>query len=420
MKAYVLRNDGFEFLWSWEAGAKGPPPNDVESPDTATTCVLEEPPEAPVERVESSEEPALEQVEPLPDAEAGVETRLQGLEDRIRATLLALERVVRTHGEDAADEERDESGVQGIESGLRTLEGWTGELSRRVEALERRSDKGEEQASQVAAQVEHWEGHAATAFAAVEHTLRDQNDRIAAIEGQSTETARRSQELGSKVEDLKKRGDTAEAAANAALPAQLADQKFQEFESRIAAMEAMLAEQAAQLRRTSAPAEPTEPRSYKRLVWLLVSACAAAAAILGYANRGLAEMILSPQAQVTQPPAYRAAIPAPELTPVPAPAQDSVSAAAPAAAAQQGMSVVVQAKLDAWIEVQADGATVFAKMLPAGDAKTFPAGQQVKIRAGNLGGIDVSLNGKPLGPLGSGRKVGTVLITPAGLSSVRQ
>jgi hypothetical protein len=385
MKAYVLRNDGFEFLWSWEAGAQDAPPIG-ETPVPVAASVAEDPPEPSGPAESAVPDPTV--FDPAVQHQ-GVETRLQGLEGRIQATLLALEGVVRAHGQEAARQERDAPEFQAM----------SGELSRRVETLERRADREEGQAAQVAAQVGRWEGHAAAAFAAVENTLREQSDRIGTVESQTAATTGRSQELVAKWEDLRKRADASEGAM---VRAEEANQRFLELDNRIAAIEKAIAEQAAQ-------PSSGQPRTLQRLGWLLGSVAVVAAAIFGYANRGLAEVILTPRTPVTQPPAYRATIPVPELTPAPTPAITAVPA-------PRGMAVAVEAKLDTWLEVEADGATVFTKMLPAGEAKNFPAKRQVKVRAGNLSGIAVSLNGKPLGPWGSGRRVGTLVITPEGIS----
>lgn len=83
---------------------------------------------------------------------------------------------------------------------------------------------------------------------------------------------------------------------------------------------------------------------------------------------------------------------------------------APASSVQ----VVVTALQEAWVELSADGKTSFAGTLMPNEKKEISAAAQVKIVAGNAGGVKVSLNGKPLDPLGPVGQVRVVRLTAEG------
>jgi hypothetical protein len=67
-----------------------------------------------------------------------------------------------------------------------------------------------------------------------------------------------------------------------------------------------------------------------------------------------------------------------------------------------------------WVQVSADGRTAFVGTLHPNDTRTVAADAQVKILTGNAGGLDISLNGKPLDPLGPKGQTRTVRLTAEG------
>ena len=77
---------------------------------------------------------------------------------------------------------------------------------------------------------------------------------------------------------------------------------------------------------------------------------------------------------------------------------------------------MVQAKEEAWITVTADGRLILSgKTLKAGDQQVVRAGKKIILVTGNAGGIEISFNGKPLGPVGSESELRSLTFTPAGL-----
>jgi cytoskeleton protein RodZ len=90
----------------------------------------------------------------------------------------------------------------------------------------------------------------------------------------------------------------------------------------------------------------------------------------------------------------------------------------PAAPSNLAEAAPVQVSLSAeertWISVSSDGKTIFASLLQPHDTKLVEASEKVRILIGNAGGLDISLNGKPIGPIGPKGQIRVVYLTPAG------
>lgn len=67
--------------------------------------------------------------------------------------------------------------------------------------------------------------------------------------------------------------------------------------------------------------------------------------------------------------------------------------------------VLIEARQDCWLNVVVDGKTVFTKTIKAGDKHEFEGKESVYIKAGNAGGIDITFNGKKVGPIGGNWEV---------------
>jgi len=106
---------------------------------------------------------------------------------------------------------------------------------------------------------------------------------------------------------------------------------------------------------------------------------------------------------------------APVLSPSPPTntyAAESASQATPAAAE---FMVVIRAHDESWLSVFVDGKPAGAETLRAGDERTFRGHERITVKAGNVGALDLLLNGKPLPVSGDVGEVRTVSIGPAGL-----
>jgi cytoskeleton protein RodZ len=109
------------------------------------------------------------------------------------------------------------------------------------------------------------------------------------------------------------------------------------------------------------------------------------------------------------------------------PASQSPPAAQPAAtpaavtpvAAKPGpVHVELTATEPAWVLVRADGKYVFSGVLEGKQSRTVDANDTVLLWLGNAGGVEVSLNGKRLGPLGPKGQVQTLQLTSGGFQMV--
>jgi cytoskeleton protein RodZ len=78
--------------------------------------------------------------------------------------------------------------------------------------------------------------------------------------------------------------------------------------------------------------------------------------------------------------------------------------------------LLIQARTDSWIEVSADGADVLHELLPAGAQKFIAAQHEIVVKAGNVGGLDFTFNGKKLPAQGPSDKVKTLKFDPSGLT----
>jgi hypothetical protein len=72
-----------------------------------------------------------------------------------------------------------------------------------------------------------------------------------------------------------------------------------------------------------------------------------------------------------------------------------------------------------WISISSDGKNVFSSVLEPNETKFVEASEKVRVQIGNAGGVEITLNGKPIGPVGSRGEVRTVEFTQAGFQIVQ-
>ena len=95
-----------------------------------------------------------------------------------------------------------------------------------------------------------------------------------------------------------------------------------------------------------------------------------------------------------------------------------VSQPAPAPADAAHVRVGLSADEKTWISISSDGKNVFAQSLEPHETKIVEASSKVRLLVGNAGGVEISLNGKPIGPIGPRGQVRIVELTPAGFQIV--
>ena len=99
------------------------------------------------------------------------------------------------------------------------------------------------------------------------------------------------------------------------------------------------------------------------------------------------------------------------VSPGPAPAIPEESGVEPPKAA--GVSMVLEFEQDSWTEVSADGQTIFSGLSRRGTIQRFDAHDGFRLTLGNAGGVRVTVDGRPLEPLGGAGQVVRDLPLPA-------
>jgi cytoskeleton protein RodZ len=82
-----------------------------------------------------------------------------------------------------------------------------------------------------------------------------------------------------------------------------------------------------------------------------------------------------------------------------------------AAPAGSRVELDLTATEETWLSVSSDGTPVFSGLLEANQTKTIAGKEFAKLRVGNAAGLEVRLNGKPLGPLGAHGQVRDLAFT---------
>jgi cytoskeletal protein RodZ len=77
-----------------------------------------------------------------------------------------------------------------------------------------------------------------------------------------------------------------------------------------------------------------------------------------------------------------------------------------------GVALELQFDESSWIEISADGEKVFGGTISAGTSRKFEARKTFSLTLGNAGGVRVSLDGRPLAPLGRPGEVVRNVVLP--------
>jgi cytoskeleton protein RodZ len=161
----------------------------------------------------------------------------------------------------------------------------------------------------------------------------------------------------------------------------------------------------------------------------VIMACALVYSWWQTPRKATAETVVTASARPT------ASVPAQAAPPSSAPAQPSAVQPAPVqpdavqpAAMQTApvapppseapLRVGLSADERTWISISSDGKNIFANALEAHQTKVIEASTKVRLLIGNAGGLEISLNGKPIGPIGPKGQVRVVELTPAGFQIV--
>jgi cytoskeleton protein RodZ len=80
--------------------------------------------------------------------------------------------------------------------------------------------------------------------------------------------------------------------------------------------------------------------------------------------------------------------------------------------------VELTAEEPVWVLARTDGKYFFSGTLGPKESRTIEAASTVLLRLGNAGGVTITLNGKPVGPVGPKGQVRTVQFTSGGFEIV--
>lgn len=112
----------------------------------------------------------------------------------------------------------------------------------------------------------------------------------------------------------------------------------------------------------------------------------------------------APREQAQVPAQSAQATIQPDSTLSRAPQDDAIFSGGNAGAAngarQNGIDLQLQLTQDSWLSVTVDGKRVVYQTLPAGTVRDFHGVHEITLRAGNAGGVNATIDGKPLGSLG--------------------
>ena len=135
-------------------------------------------------------------------------------------------------------------------------------------------------------------------------------------------------------------------------------------------------------------------------------------------------------ATVSTPAVSQPAVSVPAVSaPAPEPIKNSgpaETAAAPVTAATQGALTEISQTVDGinqvvlnlsarektWLSITSEGKRLFSGFLEPSQTKTLTGLEAARMTVGNAGGIEVRLNGKPIGPIGKSGQVRVVVFTP--------
>jgi cytoskeleton protein RodZ len=95
------------------------------------------------------------------------------------------------------------------------------------------------------------------------------------------------------------------------------------------------------------------------------------------------------------------------------------SAATTSAQEKKPISLQLKAVEETWVSLQADDQSAKEMILKLGEGFSAQASDRILMKLGNAGGLDLVLNGKPLGKAGKSGEVLTLLVTSQGVEIKR-
>ena len=152
-----------------------------------------------------------------------------------------------------------------------------------------------------------------------------------------------------------------------------------------------------------------EPKEVRKVSWKVLVTISVASLFVA----GLAQIIVSSNSTPDIPVAAEESAtptPSPAVTTEPTTDTEVVPTDEATVSTGQGVEVILTAtRAKSWLFVSdASGRVLFSGQVSTGVTKTFSSDQQLNLKVGNAGGVDLSVNGKKIDSLGSDGQVVSV------------
>jgi len=152
-----------------------------------------------------------------------------------------------------------------------------------------------------------------------------------------------------------------------------------------------------------------EPRENRKVSWKVLVAISISTLFIA----GIAQILISNNSTPDIPIALEETIEpstSAEPTTEPTAAVEDEPTDEPVISTGEGVEVIITAtRARSWLFVSdSSGRTLFSGQISQGVSKTFTASEQLNLKVGNAGGVDLSVNGKKVDPLGSDGQVVSV------------
>ena len=73
-----------------------------------------------------------------------------------------------------------------------------------------------------------------------------------------------------------------------------------------------------------------------------------------------------------------------------------------------------------WVSIKSDGTRAYSGVIDSQQSKQFDAARKMIVLVGNAGALQISLNGKPVGPFGSQGEIRLLMFTPTGARVIQR
>ena len=147
-----------------------------------------------------------------------------------------------------------------------------------------------------------------------------------------------------------------------------------------------------------------EPQETRKVSWKVLATISLSSLVLV----GVVQIIVSNTTSLDIPDPIETVSPTPSESP--APSVDPTPVSQPSVSTGTGVELIISATRDkSWLFVSdGSGRTLFSGQIARGVTKTFTTDVSLNVKIGNAGGVDLTVNGKAVDPVGSDGEVVSV------------